>query len=239
MSKYLYKYVKKYRVLSDYDRITNDYPRDGSGRVEDTFDDFYIACRDGIKIIHNEGNVLFALIPSVKKGTAIAKQLCYKTIASGDEDLDGIGIEGLTQMLLDNEVLVKVEMLNEVLLYFKDKLTDTMCDVCGAKTAGKDIFPLSPKNLPKQEYEIPMADAEAYTSAIVDYMSRHDIDSKDNMGLANAVRKINSNFDEKIIKFKGKKFDILVEQRKSRLTKRQFIHYLGLWEEYLKFITEN
>ena len=48
MFRYLEKYHGKFRVLSDYDLQTLDWPRDSSGRIDDEFEDLYIPCKKGI-----------------------------------------------------------------------------------------------------------------------------------------------------------------------------------------------
>ena len=44
MAGYLRKYVGKYRVKSDYDLETNDFPRLENGNLDPSFDDLYIDC---------------------------------------------------------------------------------------------------------------------------------------------------------------------------------------------------
>ena len=48
MFRYLEKYHGTYRVLSDYDLHTLDWPRDEEGNIDESFDDLYIPCRKGV-----------------------------------------------------------------------------------------------------------------------------------------------------------------------------------------------
>lgn len=73
MGYYLSKYVGTYRVKSDIDMFTNDFPRDPLDRIEQN--DVYIACNKGSKIYHYGHGVMVAYVPSLGRGRNILKSI--------------------------------------------------------------------------------------------------------------------------------------------------------------------
>ncbi|MDF2505916.1 hypothetical protein, partial [Clostridium sp.] len=55
---------QKYRVVADYNRDTNDYPRNINGVLDDSFDDLHIRCSKGNQIYSYGRGILVAYIPS-------------------------------------------------------------------------------------------------------------------------------------------------------------------------------
>lgn len=74
---YLMKFKGKYRLKTAIDKITNDFPRDENGMLEQN--DIYIDCMGGSQITHYGRSTLMAYIPSLGRGhnilIAIAKEL--------------------------------------------------------------------------------------------------------------------------------------------------------------------
>ena len=77
MSWYLKKYVGTYRVKAEYDVATNDFPRNEDGSIDSTFEDIYIDCANGCKIMHYESRgsmaLLQAYIPSISMAGKLDK----------------------------------------------------------------------------------------------------------------------------------------------------------------------
>ena len=71
------KFKGKYRLKTAIDKITNDFPRDENGMLEQN--DIYIDCMGGSQITHYGRSTLMAYIPSLGRGhnilIAIAKEL--------------------------------------------------------------------------------------------------------------------------------------------------------------------
>lgn len=145
MSRYLLNYVGKYRVKAEYDLETNDYPRDESGHIDQTFEDLYIDCAHGCRITHYDTKgtrvILEGYCPTKTRGKNIVKEL-------GDVALD-VGIN-------DQEVWFR----------FNADDIERVAEVMKAKTSGKAISPFSTKNLPKTPYKIPEEDMQLYRQSI-------------------------------------------------------------------------
>lgn len=139
MAGYLRRFVGTYEVRADYDLDTNDFPRDMSGAIDPSFDDYYINCANGIKIRHATGSTLSCYIPSTKRGTTILQQASESINIIESEVLDG-----------------------EVYFTFSATDIDVVTKLCKAKTKGKNIQPLSPSTLPKRKSIIPEGELAKY-----------------------------------------------------------------------------
>lgn len=163
--------------MSEIDLSTQDFPKNETDGVEESFEDFYISCSRGCKIIHTyDDDYELALLFLDKIGTL---RNVVKDIRAQWPDLD-----------------IKVdECGSDGYIYFKDKDMAKIVKVVKPKTSGNSIKPLSPKNLPKIEYTIPAEDlAKLYS--IVDGLSKVE--------KMQFLRKINSQFIDTY--FSKKKF---------------------------------
>lgn len=78
MSGYLKKFVGKYRIIADYDLRTNDFIKDSNGsttNVDLDFDDFYIDCKNNIRIRHGYLSTMSCYIPSVQRGLDAVRKI--------------------------------------------------------------------------------------------------------------------------------------------------------------------
>ena len=167
MAGYLRKYVGTYEVRADYDLNTNDFPRDISGNVDPSFDDYYINCANGIKIRHATGSTLSCYVPSTKRGTTILQQV--------SESID----------IIESEVLD-----GEVYFTFSANDIDTVAKLCKAKTKGKNTQPLSPTTLPKKKSIIPEDEMNKYKKLF------NKLEGETPLQKGQAVRAINRGFEK-------------------------------------------
>lgn len=241
MAAYLRKYVGTYRVKADYDLETNDFPRLENGSLDPTFDDLYIECKNNIKIRHGVSNVLSCHIPSKSRGMNVLRQIYEDKVSKKLLKEKDKYLETLCAELVEKEILVSAEVLDfEVYFEFKAAEIDYIAKLVGAKTNGKSISPFSEKNLPKTPYKIPDKDMKLYKAAtknlptktvVMQGKSREMID-----GLL--VKKLNKDFDEIIIKSKPEDFDINKDRKLKGLKGKDYIHLIGMWEQYCKFLEE-
>lgn len=206
MFRHLEKYVGTYRVLAHYDLNKNDFPRNSKGELDETFDDLYIPCARGI-ILH----------------TYTVGKMCWYIV--------GIGKGRNAVKDIDKTYKGKVEYKaeetsDEVLIYFDEKDMKKICALAKPRTAGKNIKPYSRANLPTTKYEIPEEDLKKYTDLLV------DMDKTTKMHFSKAVIK---GFDAIIQKKKGKRFKIAEDRDISGLSSKEYIHSLGMWEEFIKY----
>ena len=219
MDNYLSQHYKnQYRVRAHYDLSTNDFIRDSDGNLDNDFADFCLSGRNGIEIKHGYGSELACYIPKLQLGNNILKSYYDATIGDhGKKSVDKIASE-----LIKNGYANEVDVLSaEVWFTFDAKYLDTLAPIVKLKTAGASMSPFSTRNLPKAPYTIPKKDMDKYKKA-----------KGELTGL-----QIGRLQDEFIKKFMPENFRS--EMRKEMLKANQYIHKIGEWDNYCKWIKEN
>ena len=223
MANYLLKYKGQYRLKCPIDESTNDFPKTLNGLNEDI--DVYIKCFKG-KIFHYGHGVLQAYIPKLGVGRniirAIGKDLGF------DFAEDASRYDQLCKEILATNIIFDIEETDEEVLFkFKAKNLENIICHMQPQTSGAKTGVFSPKNLPKAKYEIPTKDLKEYEAIICktnnDYLFIARITN-------NFIKDIPNNYK----KFKNKNIKEL--QRKSCLKGKEFIHSIGLWTDYIKYL---
>lgn len=207
MFRYLEKYVGTYRVVAEYDQELGDFPRNETGGVDPSFDDLYIPCKKGVIRHTYKPKVLVWMCDSLGKGRNVKKEIDAKYGAKFPYTYE--------------------ETSEEVLIYFEDDYIRKIATIVTPKTSGKDIKPYSNRNLPKALYEIPKEDAEKLERLV------HHMDHVEKMQF---LKKCIKDFDKAILKEKGKKFDITKDRKEVKLRPKTYIHYLGMWNQFIEFV---
>ena len=223
MSGYLRKYVSKFRVKADYDLLTNDFPRDEIGNIDSSFDDFYIPCANNGKIRHYEQNILKQIYED-----KIGNLDKYKTTKLlKEKEITSYDYEEIYKKLLNKQILVHIDELDfEGEFRFKTDMMNYIANLVGARTSGANISPFSTKNLPKEKYNIPTRDLNKYKKII------KPIDKI--VLLAHWIKQ----FDDVIQAKKGNTYDINAERKLSCLSGKEYIHSIGLFDDYLEFLQD-
>lgn len=232
MARYLQRYVGKYRVLAEYDRSTNDYPRihGGSrdGELDDSFDDIYIACEKGSRICHVGGSKLQTHIPSVGRGHNILIAIYEDTI--GNLDAVGRDYDAIYKALEDNGLIFDIEEYDtEILFKFKAPNIETIAKYLKPSTKGADRSPFSSKNLPKGKYEIPMEDLALYKE-ITDSIPKGNI---------RIYSTINDGFLNTLTSKKVSLDDIKADMKLKGLKAKEYFHSIGVWNNYIEYFKKN
>ena len=219
MDNYLVSHYKgKYRVKAHYDLDTNDFIRDAEGELDDSFGDFYLSGRSGIEIHHGVGSELACYIPKLQLGNNVLKS--YYEIMIGKRGKKSI--DKIVEELKENGYVNDVDILSiEVFFTFDAKYLDDLAPIIKLKTSGATISPFSVKNLPRKPYNIPKADMDIYKEA------------KGELTGLQISRIQDAYIREKCDK------DFKTKMKKEMLKANQYIHKLGLWEDYCGYIKEN
>lgn len=140
MYRYLEKFTGTYRVLGHLDLVTNDFPRNESGEIDESYEDLYIPCSRGkseIKHTYDEDRLVVCFYNKCSTAKNVYKEIKdkYKNINIEFED---IGEDGL--------------------IYFDADDIKKIATIVKPKTSGASIKWNSVKNLPKVKYEIPSKD---------------------------------------------------------------------------------
>lgn len=239
MDKYLQQhYTGTYRVLPHLDLDTNEIPRDHNGDWDNSYADFYIKCAYGIEIRHGVGSEMICYIPTKQRGMNILKQIYTdkidKVLPNEETAENKKYLENLCDKLISTNTLIDAEVLDyEVYFIFNTKIMDYIVGLVKPSTSGASISPFSVKNLPKVKYNIPQDDLEKYKESIKNFPTRKMERNGEHYDIVDGmiIKKANSDFDEIIKKkLKLKKLD------KSGYKTKEYIHSIGMWNEYCEFL---
>ena len=207
---YLYEnLMNKYRILVPIDQRTNDFPRNTKGSID--CNDYYISCR--------------------KTGKEIAQISWYN-----EQIMDCIVFTyntGRKIVKKANEENISVfnvkEGDGEVYFRFDAKDMEWFTKKLGAMTQGKGTKPFSIKNLPKSDYKIPEEDLSPYKEII----------SVVGEGDRLIISRLTDEFlKEKVEKTLSTGIERELRYHKMSRQKKEYIHKIGLWEQYLVYLKE-
>lgn len=231
MANYLMRYKGKYRLKAPIDENTNDYPRDAHGKIET--DDVYIDCAYGNQIYHYGHGVLVAYIPSIGRGHNVLMSIGTELI--GKETVESLNrnYDKLYELLLKEGTIREIRQNDgEIEFKFKAKDIELIAKYLKPKTGGAGISPFSSRNLPKpkQAYVIPDEDLKEYKEIIVDI-------SRDKLVILSQITK---SFLNDIVAKKPyyKTVDVKADMKKKMLKGKEYIHSIGLWNEYIKYLSK-
>lgn len=229
MSYYLSKYVGTYRLMADIDQSTNDFPRlPDNDQLEQN--DVYIKCKQGIKVWHYGRNKLQCYVPSLGRGHNILKKFasdnninymdfCEKNILNYEEFYKEIEKLNVIFEIEEND--------EEVLWKVEDKNLKHIIDYLQPSTSGASISPFSSRNLKiNKDYSID-------NDQILLYEKISSLVDKDDKLL---IHRITMSYLDNIVQKKYKRMDIKKEMKKRQLKAKEFIHSLGLFDDYLSYL---
>ena len=228
MARYLLKYKGQYRIKPNLDLQLNDVPRNDDGSIDPSYDDIYIKCANGSQIYHFGRSILVAYIPSIGRGhnilIAIAKEL--KLI---DEDTKSRDYGTLYSILnKDKTVFDIMENDEEIEFKFNAKNIELIAKYMKPQTSGADISPFSTRNLPKLSYTIPNEDLRDYLEIT------NRIPKEDKWLISRITNEFMNNILSKNTLYKT--ITMKTDMRKKMLKGKEYIHSMGSWDEYIKYL---
>lgn len=232
MANYLMRYKGKYRLKAPIDKNTNDFPRDSNGKIDT--DDIYIDCAYGNQIYHYGHGVLVAYISSIGRGHNILVNIGEELL--GKEEIEKLNRDynQLYNLLIEEGTIKEIKQNDEEIEFkFKAKNIELVAKYLKPKTGGAGISPFSTRNLPKPEqaYIIPDEDLKEYrtiTSSV----------PKDKLVILSQITK--AFLSQKVAKKPCyKTLNIKADMKKKMLKSKEYIHSIGMWEEYLDFLSKN
>lgn len=171
--------------------------------------DLYIDCSLGNKIFHDSGSILLAYIPSLQRGHNIIKAI----------------------QQTDPSIIFDIEETDsEILFKFKYPNSDQIIPLLKPKTNGANISPFSTRNLPKnKDYKIP--DEELYIyKAIVQNIPKNRM-----IGITHSTEM----YIKSLVTKRKPIENIKLDMRQKGLKPKEYIHSIGKWNEYIKYLKEN
>lgn len=218
MPNYLTTHYKgKWRILSDIDAETNDFPVDCNGKRDE--DSVYISCKNGCKIWYwglNDSRraVLAAYIPSIRLGRIIERAMKKDKINFFNYD----------------------ESADEVIFHFLATDVEYVAEALGAKTLGASTSPFSSKNLPKSSVSIPSEKIEEY-KAVTSKVGKTDM-----LLIKSANDRFLTDIVEKSLKkkTKNKSFSVRDDMKRNKMSRqiKEYIWWRGFWNEYLEYLSK-
>ena len=235
------KFKGKYRLQTEVDKITNDFPRDLNGTYSDY--DIYIDCLNGTRIYYYGKGYLDAYIPSLGRGRNIIKAIYSEHIKPIEEsgylsverrDKDGeimhYNLFDYDSFYQDKELCKLINTIietdEEVTFRFKWDLMEQFDKYFKPKTSAAGRSPFSSKNLPKSDYEIPEEDMALYKE-IVSNVSQENM-----LKLARMTNEYLATLTTKKYKMEHIKADM----KQKMLKGKEYIHSIGHWKSFLVFL---
>lgn len=119
---------------------------------------------------------------------------------------------------------------SEILFKFKSKYDNDIIPLLKPKTNGSSISPFSQRNLPKNsDYKIPDEDLDMYKNIVAKIPREHIINLSHR-----------TNYYIKSLATKTNPIDkIKADMALKGLRGKEYIHSIGMWDKYIKFLEEN
>lgn len=118
---------------------------------------------------------------------------------------------------------------SEILFKFKYINSDKIIPLLKPKISGAGISPFSSKNLPKSNYKIPDKDFNMYKEIVA------KIPQECILTLTHST----NNFIKSLATKKNPIENIKADMRKKCLRGKEYIHFIGKWNEYIKYLNNN
>lgn len=247
IANYLLSHYKgTYRILCDACPDTNDFPRKIDGTYEDI--DCYIICDKDIRIYSYGHGILQAYVPSLRQGRNIIRfiyrdlinenntqtNIIHNTITNRGKEIDTtkenisiINDELFQQELKNNNIIFNIEETDEEILFkFKAKDFDRLSKYLCPRTHGANISPFSNKNRPKTKYKIPDEDQLAYKKIIQNLPQNQLV----------LLAHITNSYLKSLVNKNNSWEDIKADVRLKGLKSKEYIHSIGHWQQYLKYM---
>ena len=180
-------------------------------KLNNTYEDIdvYIDCLNDTKIFHYGRDVLQAYIPSIGRGRNVVRNINE----------------------INPEIIFNIEETDsEVLFKFKYADSDTIIPLLKPKTSGANISPFSTRNLPKNnDYVIPDEQLNTYKEIVAKIPRERILD----------ITYMTNNYLKTLVTKKNKWEDIRADMKLKGLKGKEYIHSIGKWDDYIKYMEVN
>ena len=171
--------------------------------------DCYIECQHGNKIFYYGKNKLQAYIPSKGRGHNIIKAI---------------------KESFQEDIIFNIEETDsEILFMFSTKDADNIIPLLKPKTSGASISPFSSRNLPKSKYNIPDEDLVMYKNITAKIPRERILD----------ITHTTNNYLKSLTTKKNTWDMIKADMALKGLKGKEYIHSIGKWNDYIKYLEEN
>lgn len=181
-------------------------------KLNDTFEDIdiFIACQKGIKIFYYGKSILEVYVPSKTRGRNIVRDI--------------------KEELSDSIISYIEETDSELLFRFHSKHMERLEKYLCPKTNGSNISPFSVKNLPKnKDYNIPEDELVYYKNIVSNIPKKRIL----------TITHITVLYLKSLVTKNNSWEDIQADMKLKGLKTKEYIHSIGKWNEYIKYLEEN
>ena len=132
---------------------------------------------------------------------------------------------------IDSSIIFDVEETDsEILFKFKYSDSDKIIPLLKPKTSGSGISPFSSKNLPRNKnYKIPDEELQSYKDILANIPENERL----------SIGIITNNFIKSLATKKNPMENIKADMKLKGLKGKEYIHSIGQWSKYLKYIERN
>ena len=132
---------------------------------------------------------------------------------------------------IDEDIIKYIlETDSEVMFRFHSKYMEQIESILRPKTSGASISPYSNRNLPRNKtYKLPDGELDEYRSLV------KDIPPKDMI----LIGHITNDFLKSLTTKKFTWDDLRADMQLKGLKGKEYIHSIGKWNDYIKYLTEN
>lgn len=229
----------QYRLLAPVDQNTNDFPKKLNGINEEI--DIYIPCKSDGQITYYGKSILEFYIPHIKTGNNIIKEIYAKYI--NPNNIENVVVklakgEKISYKIIDDNVFQSDLNSNnciifnikytdeEVIFQFKYSNSEKIIPILKPNTTCCNRSPFSTKNLPKNDYTIPEDDLIILKTITDRYPDLHIVE------LGHIAKK----YIISLATRNNPKEKIKADMRKKGLSGQKYIHSIGKWNGYLKYV---
>ena len=118
----------------------------------------------------------------------------------------------------------------EILFKFKYSNSDKIIPLLKPKTNGASISPFSSKNLPRNKgYKIPDEELQSYKNILANIPKNERL----------SIGIITNNFIKTLATKRNPMENIKADMKLKGLKGKEYIHSIGQWEKYMKYLKEN
>lgn len=171
--------------------------------------DVYIDCQKGVRIHHYGKSILEAYIPSLQRGHNIIKAIKEQ---------------------FQEEIIFRIEESDEEVLFrFHSKYMKDLEPILKPKTSGASISPFSHRNLShNKNYIIPDGENFKYKEIVQKIGKKRIIE----------LTHITNDFLKSLVTKKNTLEMIKSDMALKGLKGKEYIHSIGKWDEYIKYINK-
>lgn len=203
--------IKKYKGVYRLRAPIDQRKNDFPREIDNKYaeNDCYIDCQYGNKITYYGKSILQAYIPSLIRGHNILKAINE----------------------INSSIIFDIEETDEEVLFkFKYVDSDKIIPLLKPRISGANISPFSTRNLPKnKDYKIPGEDLNLYKEIVTKIPPERIL----------VLTHITNSYIKTLVNRRNTMDKIRADMKLKGLSGKNYIHSIGKWKDYIKYMEKN